>query len=902
MKKFLTTLLLIIIAKFAFSQQDSVFVFKLKWQFRHIVQNEKITDFNFHQLLSEFGNYSLRKTFPTHTTETDRNEKYKLASIYTLNFHHNINSSLLLKKIKKIHYLNYFEPYIYPQLCYTPSDTLLPQQYYLNLIQALQAWDIEQGNSSVVIGITDTGWDPSHPDLSANIKLNTADPVNGVDDDNDGYIDNYMGWDVAMNDNDATFESLSHGVNVTGIAAATTDNITGIAGVGFNCSFLPVKISDAAGILTSAYQGVVYAADHNAAIINCSWGSFTSGQFQQDVINYALNKGCLIVAAVGNNDLDTKFYPAAYKGVFSVCATEQNDLKKDNSNYGYYVDIAAPGEAMFTTTSMGTYATNGGTSMAAPVVSGAAALVKAKYPAYTANQIKALLKVTADNIYAQNTAYQYKLGSGRINLFNAISASNPQYLSVIYDSLFDNNDNNFYADDTLYLYSEFQNMLAPINGASVQLVSLSPFATVLNNTFSIAALNTLDITNNTGNEFKIVFDDNTPQNENITLQYKITVNGNTYYEYVDFTLNPDYITVGINNITTTFTSNGRIGFADASNNKGVGFLYNNENLLYEAGLMISDDPSRVADCVRGDNGTNFDFSSLIPVHYSTNAVAPATLDGMMEDFYLSNRINLTVWHNEYVYTDVPRSNFVITSYTVKNNNTVTLPNLYVGLFADWDIKNAYENKAGADILRKLSYCYSTSDSMYAGIMILNNVPFNTYNIDNVSGGNGGVDIYSGFSESEKYTTLTQMHAFAGNTNMQGNDVCQVVSSGVSNFAPNSEFTVVFALLAADSLQQLKQIADSAQYYYNLSPVNVQNIKQNNLNIITLYPNPTSGLFTLNGLDSKKPFSIDIISPEGKLMFTVDNKNTFNLKNYAKGLYLIKIRQEENIWIKKLLLF
>ena len=377
MRKFFTILLLTAhVALFA--QQDSVFVFKLKWNYKQLIQNEKITNANLHQLLAEFGNYTLKKTFPSHNHETDRNEKFKLSTIYTVNYHQNINASLLLKKIKKIRFLEYFEPYVYPELCYTPSDTLIAQQYYLNLIQALQAWDIEQGNNSVVIGITDTGWDPTHPDLLPNVHINTADPINGIDDDNDGYTDNYMGWDVAMNDNDATFESLSHGVNVTGIAAAATDNVTGIAGVGFNCSFLPVKISDAAGILTSAYQGVVYAADHNADVINCSWGSFTAGQFQQDVINYAIDKGCLIVAAVGNNDLETKFYPAAYEGVLSVCATEQNDLKKDNSNYGYYVDIAAPGEAMFTTTSMGTYATNGGTSMAAPVVSGAAALVKAK--------------------------------------------------------------------------------------------------------------------------------------------------------------------------------------------------------------------------------------------------------------------------------------------------------------------------------------------------------------------------------------------------------------------------------------------------------------------------------------------------------------------------------------------
>ena len=160
MRKFFTILLLTAhVALFA--QQDSVFVFKLKWNYKQLIQNEKITNANLHQLLAEFGNYTLKKTFPSHNHETDRNEKFKLSTIYTVNYHQNINASLLLKKIKKIRFLEYFEPYVYPELCYTPSDTLIAQQYYLNLIQALQAWDIEQGNNSVVIGITDTGWDPT---------------------------------------------------------------------------------------------------------------------------------------------------------------------------------------------------------------------------------------------------------------------------------------------------------------------------------------------------------------------------------------------------------------------------------------------------------------------------------------------------------------------------------------------------------------------------------------------------------------------------------------------------------------------------------------------------------------------------------------------------------------------
>ena len=184
----------------------------------------------------------------------------------------------------------YVEPYYLPKLTYTPSDTITDNQRYLDLMEAENAWDITKGDTTIVIGITDTGWDTSHPDLLDNVKINYNDPINGVDDDNDGYIDNYIGWDLGMDDNDAMWESSAHGTNVSGIAAAATDNVTGIAGVGFNTKFMPIKISNSVGVLTRAYQGVVYAADHGCFIINCSWGSFVPSQFGQDIIDYATIK------------------------------------------------------------------------------------------------------------------------------------------------------------------------------------------------------------------------------------------------------------------------------------------------------------------------------------------------------------------------------------------------------------------------------------------------------------------------------------------------------------------------------------------------------------------------------------------------------------------------------------
>ena len=168
-----------------------------------------------------------------------------------------------------------------------------------------------------MIGIIDTGTDPDHPDLAANLKHNYADPINGLDDDGDGYVDNFNGWDLGESDNDATVNANTHGSHVSGCAAAVTDNGVGVASPGFNCKFLPVKISNAGGTLTMGYEGIVYAADHGCNVINCSWGGGGGGALGQNAIDYAtINKDALVVCAAGNNSSNQTFYPAAYNYVF----------------------------------------------------------------------------------------------------------------------------------------------------------------------------------------------------------------------------------------------------------------------------------------------------------------------------------------------------------------------------------------------------------------------------------------------------------------------------------------------------------------------------------------------------------------------------------------------------------
>src|ERR1700741_2763296 len=155
------------------------------------------------------------------------------------------------------------EPHYVPRPLYTPNDPdATTKQYYLAQIKAYQAWSVTKGDTNIVVGITDTGFDLDHPDMLNAIKYNYMDPVNGIDDDGDGYIDNYTGFDLADNDNNPTVNTNVpngaqpyHGAAVSGIAAARADNSIGVAGIGFNCLYLPIKIAEqGTGDLIAAYE------------------------------------------------------------------------------------------------------------------------------------------------------------------------------------------------------------------------------------------------------------------------------------------------------------------------------------------------------------------------------------------------------------------------------------------------------------------------------------------------------------------------------------------------------------------------------------------------------------------------------------------------------------------------
>jgi subtilisin family serine protease len=344
----------------------------------------------------------------------------------------------------------------------TPNDSFYTAQWALapdatETPHLPEAWDMARGDTSVVIGILDTGVDIGHPDLASQVYHNPHEiPGNGIDDDGNGFVDDVNGWDFGDNDNDprphyapdpaSGFDLALHGTHVAGIAAAATDNGEGVASAGWHCRIMPLKMMNLAGEMTEdkAASAILYAADNGASIINMSFAaapdSASPGDeraFFQALIDVAIDANIVPVAAAGNEGVSDPRYPAGCDSVIAVAATNEFQTMSYYTNWGDWVDINAPGDDIASTLATNyefdpitlfyleyvygydgetPYCTQTGTSMACPLVAGVAGLVRARYPFLTPQQVMDHLKATGDD-----EPYDEPIGK-KLNAYQAVLA------------------------------------------------------------------------------------------------------------------------------------------------------------------------------------------------------------------------------------------------------------------------------------------------------------------------------------------------------------------------------------------------------------------------------------------------------------------------------------------------
>ena len=755
------------------------------------------------------------------------------------------NIEQFINRLYSTGYFELVEPDYVAQLHYTPNDPLISNQYYLNKIRAFQAWDITKGSEELVIGIVDTGGDLDHPDLASKLYIDPNDPVDGIDNDNDGFVDNNRGWDFMgadtlnisntsfVGDNDPNNPNGglgSHGTAVAGCAAASTDNGLGIAGVGFNTKILFTKhAADNQGAnkggIYKGYSGILYAASHGAKIINCSWGGPFRSQIQQDLISYiTLDLGCLVVASAGNDATSTLTYPASYDYVLSVAGSDEDDSKASFSNYGTSVDITAPGKNIRTTFFNNTFTTIDGTSFSSPIVAGAAALVWANRPEYTPIQLEQQLRVTADPaIYdVVDALYDKKLGKGRLDIENAllknfpsIRASNPKFLNASGTIALPGQDGFLSMDLTNFLVTSSPGLTVNVVAAQTGLVTIS------NGEIRPGQLSTNQTVNNNLNPVSMKVSANVPTNTIVDLVITFTDGEYSDYQYLSFIVNPSFIDIDDNTILTTLASNGRIGFENPSEqSNGSGFVFNNDELLFEMGLIMGASTSTLFNNVRG---TNNSFNQDFIIDQKIKEISPgersfSEIFGKISDNGTSKTVS--VEYRSLVWKEEPFDRFVILEYKVKNISTQPLSGFHFALFADWDITD----QGGGDVANwednlKLGYVFpaQADDKPHAGIKLLKGITPEYFAIDNdqtIPGVPFG--LYDGFTDAEKIQTISSgiSRTMAGTTSGEGNDVSHVIGAGPYDIAPEQEITVAFALVVGVNFEELKFAAAQADTAYN----------------------------------------------------------------------------------------
>lgn len=302
---------------------------------------------------------------------------------------------------------------------FEPNDPLFPKQWALEKIDALGAWDLTTGSASVVVAVSDSGLLFEHEEFpDAALWHNPGEiPDNGVDDDKNGFIDDVVGWDFAEDDNWPR-GSHPHGTKVSGILAARLNNGIGIAGVA-NVSIMTLRW---AGPLDQVLGSFYYAVDMGANVINFSAGASPTDELAL-AVQYAWDNGVTFVAAAGNFGNSTPRHPAAYPTVIGVSNTTEDDILSMTSSFGEWVDVAAPGAEVLSTTSQarGWYELVSGTSFAAPHVSGLAALLYSVDLTLTPAEVRGLIRGYADDL--GEPGFDELFGYGRINAGRTVATA-----------------------------------------------------------------------------------------------------------------------------------------------------------------------------------------------------------------------------------------------------------------------------------------------------------------------------------------------------------------------------------------------------------------------------------------------------------------------------------------------
>jgi len=869
-----------------------------------------------------------------------------ITTIYEIKYLENYPVDKIVAYLSTFDVVQYVQPIPVNQLFYTPNDPLIGNQWYVDKIELKQAWDISKGDTNVVIAISDTGVNVFHEDLVGQIKYNWADPINGIDDDNDGYIDNFRGWDMAGNDNNPYEASAPHGTTVAGIAGAKTDNGKGVVGVGFNCKILPVRSDLLSNQISYEhdYESIVYAADHGANVINCSWGSLANLPYGQDIVNYAtFNKDALVVCAAGNHHKPEINFPASYEHAISVACVDKTDSKWidsgliNGSTYGFYIDASAPGVTYWSTDGNSYQLQYVGTSLSAPIFSGIAGLVRSFNPKFTAQQAGERVRVSSQNIdtVPANIPYAKLLGHGRVNAYHALIDSLKPSIRLVDYTITGLYDNIVRGGDTAVLKGSFVNYLHYAKNISVSVSDYDGYLAQVDVTPVIDSLGIMDTLKNFELKFSLI--KSIPYDATVALQITYdTPDGFHDLQFVVMRANPSYLPLEANDISTSVNAKGSIGCDYVTSYEGLGFNYKNMPLLYSrsitetsvlSGLVLAKDAQKVLTY-------NIMSSNFTPSNYPEyeNTDSTVSIVSAINGKY-KTEVDFNFKINQRATSWLKDSSFVLYEYDIINTSLADIDSMYAGLIMDWDVGNPLWDKAVANSYLKYGYVYSLDQTQpYVGVKVLRGDSVNQHMIevyDNIKelkpkqvmqGDTLLVTVYDttkeqiqidtkiGLTKTNIFTALTHSKTNLNLVKRQADDIIQVIDVKAKNIKIGDTLHVAFALFVASKEQNIPKVLSRAEYRYKQEhhlPTDIEVVQQA-ITKLKIVPNITSGNAVSVEFESNKAGkgSIVVIDNQGRTIKSFkqnieSGRNSFQISDIKQtGLYYVRVEMNGETFTEK----
>ncbi len=707
-----------------------------------------------------------------------------------------------------------------------PNDPLTDEsvQYHLTNIRAFDAWEIEKGDPSVVIGIIDNGCNINLRDLRDNyqspvFKTSSSDLLNDIS----GFFANNPV------DSDSNVLGGEHGNIVALCSSAVPNNGEGTAGTGYHCRFLPVKVAADENLnnYIDGYAGILYAAWQGAKVINLSWGrTGAPSALDRDILaSVFYDYDAVLVAAAGNDNDQEFFYPASYdEVVLSVAATKADDAKASFSTYNQKVDLSAPGENLI----LDAGEDHSGTSFAAPLVAGTAALLRVHYPQLNAEQVMARLKTTTDPIddLPANRAFEGKMGTGRLNMYRALT--DPFKAVSLEDYYFQRETatTEIYHGMQSQMVVSLKNHLDTLDHLVISLRCSSPYVQLLDTLSVLGTISSQVAMDNTSDPFEIRVQEDVPANTVAWFRLHYQDGAYEYEEKFSVLLNPAYS--HINQLKMALSDDGSLATYDNTYEALTGLTYQGNRFLEEAGLLVGwqDEAGqiRVSDAARGD-------LNLVDQDFFTASSFAAFQEGhfwgtaaLMNDIRNNNqRIGLDIQQRTFAWNEPDLKNVIIVEYTLENKGILeeVLEHVHVGLFADWNLFNLDRNRAIWDEQTQTALVFEPRgvSNIITGITLLTDRPdmrqkapisSQHYAFDP----HADINLQDGFDTEEKFQVLSGQ-VRRDQAGMQGNgaDVAHLVANRIDRLAIGEKRRVAFAFVVGSGEKNFQNFVSAAKERY-----------------------------------------------------------------------------------------